>query len=674
MAQGIQTGPRVVALVGPYLSGKTTLLENLLFHTKMTRRRANGERVFGDDSVEAKSLSMGVDLNIASANYLGDRYIFLDCPGSIEFSHEMRAAVHAADVAVVVVEPESKKIQALSPLLRDLENDGIPHILFVNKIDHSDVHIRELAEALDQVSALPAVLRHVPLREGGVITGFVDLAAKRAYHYEKGGQSTLVEMPDSLAEQVSDDRFQMMERLADFHDELMEELLEDIDPSSVEIFQDLALDMQAGRIMPVLMGCASQSFGLHRLLKALRHEMPGREHALKRLNPTTSGGDSLYILKTRHLPHMGKVSIGRVIEGGVSEGGEIAGTKISGLFDIIGTEMKKASSATIGDVVAIPRLDHVATGQILGKGEAPELERRQPVYAMAVAVHDRKDEAKLSEAFTKLVEEDPSYDLVHCPDTGQFQLWGQGEIHLRAAHIRLCKKYSVQVEFSETQVPYKETIRGSKTQHTRYKKQSGGHGQFGDVVINVKPNPLGTGFEFDDRVTGGSIPKQYIGSVEAGVKEYLQRGPLGFPVVDVSVTLEDGKHHAVDSSDMAFKTAGRKAMAEAFPDCDPVLLEPIEQVHVMAPSAYIAKINSIISSRRGQILGYDAREGWPGWDQIDAKMPTSEMRDLIVELRSVTQGTGTFSHNFDHLTEVDGRLKAEVLKDNPPKERGTIRH
>lgn len=662
MAKNALSGPRVVALVGPYSSGKTTLLENLLFHTKTTRRRANGERVFGDDSVEAKSLSMGVDLNVASAEYLGDRYIFLDCPGSIEFSQEMRNAVHAADVAVVVAEPEPTKIQALSPLLHDLESDGIPHILFINKIDHSDVHIRELAEALDEVSALPALLRHVPLREDGKINGFVDLAAKRAYHYEVGGQSTRIDMPESLAEQVTDDRFQMMERLADFHDELMEELLEDIDPSSDEIFQDLAEDLQTGNIMPVMMGCATQSFGIHRLLKALRHEMPGSEYAAERMKPAADGNASVYILKTRHLPRMGKMSIGRVVEGSINDGDEIAGTKLSGLFEIAGTDLKKTSSASAGDIVAIPRLEGVGTGHTIGCAEAPVPEVPQPVYAQAVEVHDRKDEAKLSDAMHKLMEEDPSYKLVHCPDTGQFQLWGQGEIHLRAASSRLSEKYGVHVDFVPTRVPYKETIRRSKTQHTRYKKQSGGHGQFGDVVIDVKPQPLGEGFAFEDKVTGGAIPKQYIGSVEAGVKEYLAEGPLGFPVVDVAVTLQDGKHHAVDSSDMAFKTAGRKAMAEALPECEPVLLEPIEEVQVMAPSAYIAKVNGIISSRRGQILGYDAREGWPGWDQVDAQMPASEMRDLIVELRSATQGTGTFSHRFDHLTELGGRLRNDVLK------------
>jgi len=673
MAKGIQTGPRVVALVGPYSSGKTTLLENILFHTNITRRRANGERVFGDDSIEAKTLSMGVDLNLASVQYLGDDYIFLDCPGSVEFAQESRNAVHAADVAVVVVEPEPVKIQALSPLLHDLEASGIPHMLFINKIDHSEVHIRDLAEAIDRVSALPAVLRHVPLRDGEQITGFVDLAAKRAYHYKDDGNSALVDMPESLADQIADDRFQMMEKLADFHDDLMEELLENVDPSSAEVFQDLGEDMQKGRIMPVMMGCAAQSFGIRRLLKALRHEMPGLDFVAARMKLEAAGETGVYILKTRHLPHMGKLSIGRVIEGELRDGQLLDETRISGLFSIEGTRLKKTSAAKTGDIVAIARLEGVATGEMLGCGAVPSISTTQPVFCVAVEVADRKDEAKLSGALTKLQEEDPSYQVKFCADTGDLQLWGQGEIHLRAAKIRLCEKYGVHVAFVVPHVPYKETIRRSKTQHTRYKKQSGGHGQFGDVVIEIKPRAIGSGFDFKDKVTGGAIPKQYISSVEAGVKDYLKRGPLGFPVVDVTVMLHDGKHHAVDSSDMAFKTAGRKAMAEAMPDCDPVLLEPIDEVHVVAPSTYMAKINGMISARRGQILGFDTREGWPGWDRIDAQIPAAEMKDLIVELRSLTQGTGTFSRQFDHLTELDGRLKEKVLR-NRGLESGVVAH
>ncbi|MCJ9429123.1 elongation factor G [Kordiimonas marina] len=661
MTQGIQTGPRVVALVGPYASGKTTLLENILFMTETTRRRANGERVFGDDSVEAKALSMGVDINLASVHYLGDQYIFFDCPGSVEFSQEMRNAVHAADIAVVVAEPEPEKLQALSPLLRDLENDGIPHLLFINKIDHSNVHIRDLAAALDEVSARPTVLRHIPIREGEEITGYIDLAHKRAYSYGRDGQSELIDMPATLAEQVKDERFHMLETIADFHDELMEELLEDIDPPSDEVFKDLADDMASGRIMPVLMGCAHEGYGLRRLMKALRHEMPGFELASTRMMPKKSRESCAYIFKTRHLPHMGKMSCGRVIKGTISDGLHLGDNKISGLYRLHGTELKKTTIADAGDVVLIPRLEGVATGETLGGTDAPKPQALQPVYSVAVIVEDRKDEVRLSEALTKLLDEDTSYAIEHREDTGQLILWGQGEIHMRAALARLKDKYGVNVRFGMPRVPYKETIRRARTQHSRYKKQSGGHGQFGDVTVEIRPQAPGTGFRFSEHITGGAIPKQYIPSVEAGVKEYLLHGPLGFPVVDVEVELKDGQTHSVDSSDMAFKMAGRMAMAEAMPECDPVLLEPVERVQVMAPTAHMAKINSLVASRRGQILGFNNRQGWPGWEQIDAEIPTAEIQDMIIELRSLTQGTGTFQHEFDHLTEIGGRLKDKVL-------------
>ncbi|WP_262689493.1 elongation factor G [Kordiimonas aestuarii] len=660
MTSGTQASPRVVALVGPYSSGKTTLLENILFMTNTTRRRANGERVFADDSIEAKAMTMGVDINVAEAEYLGDRYIFVDCPGSIELLQEMRNAMHAVDVAVVVAEPEPDKIQALSPLLHELEAEGIPHLLFINKIDHSNVHIRDLAAALDEVSALPSVLRHVPIREKEQISGFVDLASRRAYSYGIDGSREITKTAASYVEQVADERFQMMERLADFHDELMEELLDDIDPAAEEIFNDLATDLRAGNIMPVLMGSALNSYGLRRLMKALRHEMPDFSLASERMMPTRAGDMVAYVLKTKYLPHMGKLSFARIVKGKMKDGMQLGDSKISGMFAVRGPELKKTAKASAGDLIAIARLDAVA-GDTLGGTGAPKPEHLHAVYAQALEVHDRKDEAKLSEALTKLVEEDPSFEVEHREDTGQLLLWGQGEIHMRTAKARLVDKYGVGVTFAFPRVPYKETIRRARVQHTRYKKQSGGHGQFGDVVIEVKPRGIGQGFEFEEKIHGGSIPKQYIPSVEAGVKEYLKQGPLGFPVVDVSVTLQDGQHHNVDSSDMAFKTAGRMAMADALPGCEPVLLEPIEHVRVMAPSSYMAKINGMITSRRGQIMGFDAREGWPGWDVIEAQMPASEMQDLIIELRSVTQGTGTFEHKFDHLNELGGKLKDKVL-------------
>jgi elongation factor G len=243
-------------------------------------------------------------------------------------------------------------------------------------------------------------------------------------------------------------------------------------------------------------------------------------------------------------------------------------------------------------------------------------------------------------------------------------LHGQGEMHLRVALERLTGKFAIDVETHEPRVGYKETIRKSATQRGRHKKQSGGHGQFGDVVLDIKPLPRGSGFEFTDSITGGVVPKQYIPSVEAGIRDYLSSGPLGFPVVDVAVNLSDGSYHTVDSSDMAFRTAGRIGMSEGLPQCSPVLLEPILHVEIAVPAEATSKVNTIVSQRRGQILGFDARPGWPGWDVVQAQMPEAEMRDLIVELRSATAGVGSYVCHFDHLAELTGKLADQVIENH----------
>jgi elongation factor G len=259
------------------------------------------------------------------------------------------------------------------------------------------------------------------------------------------------------------------------------------------------------------------------------------------------------------------------------------------------------------------------------------------------------------------MEEDISLRLDHVQDTHQMILWGQGEMHLRVSLERLKRKSGIEALTRPRQVPYRETIRRAATIRARHKKQSGGHGQFGDVVLEIAPLPRGEGFRFDERIHGGVVPRQFIPSVEIGVRDYLQSGPLGFPVVDVAVTLTDGSYHTVDSSDMAFRQAGRLAMAEGLPQCQPVLLEPIMHVRIAVPSDATSRINAIIPQRRGQILGFDAREGWPGWDVVEARMPEAEMQDLIVELRSATAGVGTFTASFDHLAELTGRLADQVL-------------
>jgi elongation factor G len=668
--QGGQS-PRCIALVGPYLSGKTTLLEAILARTgAINRQGATADNnTIGDASQEARDHGMSVELNVAETEFLGDTYTFIDCPGSIEFQYDATAALTACDAAVVVCEPDDKKVPALQLILKQLEDRGIPHFLFLNKIDKAEVKVRDIIPILQPASSNPLVLRQIPIWEKDIVTGFVDLALERAFVYREHQPSEVVDVPADLSDRESEARYSMLEQLADYDDELMEQLLEDVEPPKDKVFDDLSKELKEGNICPVLLGSAENGNGILRLMKALRHEAPGVAQTVERLG-VSDAPSCAHVVKIFHTTHGGKMSLVRVLTGTFDDGASVycddSDERISGLFTLMGQEPKKRGKAGPGDTVAFGRLESIRTGDTLTleKGKAPSVEMPAPpapVYGLAIAAKERKDEVKMTTAIAKIVEEDPSVSLDHNQDLGEMVLWGQGEMQLRVALERLKNKYGIEAETHPRQTPYKETIRKSVEIRGRHKKQSGGHGQFGDVVVDIKPQPRGQGFEFSDTITGGVVPRQYIPSVEAGVRDYLGRGPLGFQVVDLAVCLKDGSYHSVDSSDQAFRTAGTIAMREGMPQCSPVLLEPIMAVEIAVPSDATAKVNQIISGRRGQILGFDARPGWEGWDMVQAHMPEAEMQDLIIELRSATAGVGTYSAKFDHLNELTGKIADQVL-------------
>lgn len=670
---GAQSRPaRCIALIGPYLSGKTTLLEAILARCgAITRQGSVTEKSsVGDATAEARDHGMSVSLNVADVEFLGDTFTFIDCPGSIEFQTESALALTACDAAIVVTEPDAKRVPALQVILKNLEDRGIPHFLFLNKIDASSTAVRDIVPILQPASAKPLVLRQIPIWDNGIATGFVDLASERAYVYREHAPSEIVELPASVGEREKEARFHMLEQLADYDDELMEQLLSDMQPPNDRVFDDLAKELRDGLICPVLIGSAENGNGILRLMKALRHEAPFVEETAKRLKLENTKS-SAYVFKTIYTGHGGKLSLARVLTGEIPDSATLTSAsgeeeRAAGIMTIKGEDSVKRGTAKAGDTVAFGRLESIKSGETITAGKngitavkAPQLPI--PVYAVGIGLKDRKDEVKLSAALAKLMEEDPSLVLEHNQDTHQILLKGQGEMHLRVAFERLARKFGIAVERQRQRVPYKETIRQGVEVRGRHKKQSGGHGQFGDVVIDIQPTGRGAGFQFAEKVTGGSVPKQFFPSVEIGVKDYLQHGPLGFPVVDVSVTLLDGSYHTVDSSDMAFRQAGRIAMSDGMAKCNPVLLEPIMSVEIAVPSEATARVNGIISQRRGQILGFDNRAGWPGWDVVQASMPASEMDDLIVELRSTTSGVGTYVAKFDHLAELTGRLADQVL-------------
>ncbi len=673
---GRVAGPRCVALLGPFASGKTSLLEAILARTGAISRQGMvaEKNTVGDASPEARAHQMSVEVNVADADFMGDRITFLDCPGSIEFAFETEAVLAGIDMAVVVAEADAKKIPALQLILKALEDRAIPRLLFLNKVDREETGVRAILQALQPASATPLVLRHIPTRDGaGHINGFIDLALERAYVYREHAESAVVEMNDDDRAREVEARYSMLEKLADYDDALMEQLLEDRPPARDLVFADLVADLRKGLIVPVLIGSAEHGHGIGRLLKAIRHESPGVAVTRERLGVRPKAGETvLQVMKTFHTGHGGKVSVARVLAGFAGDGLELTGPagpagRVSGVFRISGQQMAKREAAAEGETVGLGKLERAATGATLGSGKTSpaqvlDLQPPQPVLGFAVRAGERKDDVKLSAALAKALDEDPSLGVAHVAETGETMIEGQGEMHLRVALERLASKYGLAVLTQAATIPYKETIRAATTVRGRHRKQSGGHGQFGDVVLEIGPLPRGSGSAFEERITGGVVPRQYFASVEAGVTDYLKRGPLGFPVVDVSVALTDGSYHAVDSSDAAFQMAAQIGMREGMPICKPVLLEPILRLEVAVPSEATAKINGIVAQRRGQILGFDARPGWPGWDVVEAMLPESEIRDLIVDLRSATAGVGTFTRRFDHLAELTGRLADQAIE------------
>jgi elongation factor G len=658
---GRTTRVRAIAVVGPTGAGKTAL-------TQALASAAQGAGSGGSGAI-SNAAGQSVDTTFTAIDFMGDHYALIDAPGSVDFLADADFALPAADLAIVVADPDPDKAVLLQPFLKQVEELAIPHALFINKIDQARGRIRDLLEALQPMSALPLVARQIPIWKDEHVTGFVDLALERAYLYQQNQPSKRIDIPAEMAEREAEARFHMLEQLADFDDALMEQLLSDVTPDRDAVYADLVREMHERLIVPVFFGSIAQGHGVRRLLKALRHDAPEPALAQKRLG--LEGGGA-YVMKISYAGQAGKLAYARVFGATLADSDQLtlsdgSHQRPGAMFSVQGAQTKKIASAPEGDIIAIAKLDPVAGGDLLSRNGAVQRTtarppKRFPVYRLAIATKNRSDDVRLSGALQKLVEEDAGLEVVHDQTTHEIMLCGQGEPHLRTVLERLKDRFNVDVSSGPALTPYKESIRRSAEKRGRHKKQTGGHGQYGDCVIQVAPQARGEGFAFVDKITGGAIPRQWIPAVEAGVKDAMQKGPKGFPVVDVVVTLIDGSFHAVDSSELAFQLAGRIAMSEALEVCDSVILEPIEKLAIYTPSTGTPKINSAISSRNGQILGFEPREGWPGWDRVDAYLPQSERQDFIIELRSLTQGLATYEAAYDHMVELAGRRADDVAK------------
>ena len=667
------SGTRAIALVGPAGAGKTCLAEAMLFASGTIDRQGDtgqGTSV-GDSSPEARARGGSTELNVMNFEWLGERFALLDLPGGTGFAADGVRALAVADLAIVVVDPDPARAPLAAPTLRLLDELGLPHLIFVNRIEAARGSTGELLAALQPLSVSPLIARQIPITNGDKVSGFVDVALERAFHYQPGRPSERVPMPAELDAMETQARTRLLEQLADHDDRLLEQLLMDETPDLNLILSDLARETGENLGVPVLFGSAANGFGVRRLMKALRHEAPGPEATARRLGV---GDPSLYAFKVSHGHALGRLVLARVLGGALNEGQELNGSegrslKPGALFTLQGDRNQRLAHAPDGSVVGLAKADQLRAGEWLGRGKLPPLpEVPLPSRNVRIAIQptDRKDDVKLSGALHKLAEEDPSLLIEQDEASHELRLSGVNEEQLNVALAKLKRRHGVGVTSRAPQVGYRESIRRSVTVRWRHKKQSGGHGQFGDVVLEVRPQERGTGLAFEERIHGGAIPRQYIPAVEQGINDACLKGPLGFPVVDVAVTLTDGSFHAVDSSELAFRTAGRIGMQDALGQAAPHLLEPVHKVAVVTPSAATSKVSSALAARRGQVLGLFPREGWDGWDRVEALVPEAELQGLEGELRSLSQGLATYEASFDHLAELNGTLAEKVVRSREP--------
>ncbi|MGN6357230.1 MAG: elongation factor G [Novosphingobium sp.] len=677
-------GTRAIALVGPAGTGKTSLAEALLFASGAIQRQGSvdaGTSV-GDASPEARARGCSTEMNLMHFDYLGDHYALVDMPGGVGFAADGLNALVAADMAVVVVDPAPERAALAEPMLRRLDEWGVPHAIFINKVENARVGaIEALIEELRQMSREPLALRQIPIAaqggDGEHIEGYVDLALERAYRYRHGKPSEEIDIPEHLLSQEREERTRLLETLADYDDQLLEVLLMDQTPERNVVMADLTEDTEENRLVSVVMGSALGGGGIRRLLKLLRHETPLADLAAERIHadPDSLQGGGLHVFKVANGGAMGRLAFGRVLGAPLDEGDELVTgedtARTGSIFFVQGDKTAKHPHADPGDIVAVAKVEGARSGALLAhKGAARPaapitdfaIDYPARNAALAITARDRRDDVKLSSALHRLCEEDPALLWSQDDATHETLLRGVNDEHLQVVLGRLQRRYGVAVEARPPRIAYRESIRRPAMQRGRHKKQSGGHGQYGDCVIEIRPLARGEGFRFIDRITGGAIPKQYIPAVEMGVRDALARGPLGFPVVDVAVTLTDGSFHSVDSSELAFRIAGRMAMFEALAGAGPYLLEPIAHVTVDTPAGSGSKAGSALSARRGQILGLSPHPEWQRWERVEALLPEATLHGLDAELRSLSQGLASFSAEFDHLAELGGRHAEEVVR------------
>jgi len=643
---------RCFTVLGPSQTGKSTIVEKL------------GSL----EGAPRKSISP-YGLNLTEFSFGNEAWCALDAPGGGEALVHAQHALLASDACILCVSPAPDEAVLAAPYLKVIEASGTPCILFVNRMDEPRGRLRDVIATLQDYASHTLLLRQVPIREDDRIVGSCDLISERAWRYREGQPSALIAIPESAAERESEARTELLEHLSEFDDWLLEELIEDREPPSDALYAISSRVLKENRIIPVLIGAASHGNGMMRLMKALRHEAPPVEalrERLARAGTVDEGKLAAVSFHAYHRQNVGKTVLVRAFGEGLKQGASLGGASLGAVQDPANGRSNSAATPAPGDVFATVKSDHLAVPSLLTSDAAagpPEwTEPPTPMLERILVPGSERDENKLSETLAKLSEADRGLKVMQEEGTGAQLVCAQGPVHLRDLCRTLSDVFHIAVTDRTPSPIYRETISKPAEVHYRHRKQTGGAGQFADVKLSIHPNERGHGFSFGETVKGGVVPRNYIPAVEAGAREAMDKGPLGFQVIDVGVTLTDGQHHTVDSSEYAFRTAAKMGVRQALSEGSAVLMQPVFRSEIHIPSVYSGSLVQIVSALKGQVLGFDRDETAKGWDIFRALVPGGALDELARALRSATQGIGYFSKTFDHFEELYGKEADAIVR------------
>ena len=661
-------------------AGKTSLTESMLFSSGAIQRLGSvedGTTTSDYDPLEVER-HMGINLSLLPIEWQGVKLNLIDTPGYADFAGEVRSGLRVTEGAIVVICAASGVEVGTERVWSDAEKANLPRLIFINKMDRDNANFLSTLEGIQTKLSPRCLPLQLPIGSQKDFQGIIDLVTMKAY---VGADSQEAEIPSAFKEQAEASREKLIETAVEIEDELINKYLEGEAINNEEILAAIKKSTVAGKLVPVFVGSALQGIGTQQFLNSVCHYLPSPEErdAFVAKNVSTGEQEEIktdsnsplasLVFKTSADPYVGKLSYFRVYSGAITSNSQVWNAnknsmeRIGQLFTMLGKNQQPMQQVAAGDIGAVARLNLTTTGDTLCAREHPVIfsgiEFPEANFSMAIQPQTKGDLDKMSTVLPRICEEDPSLQTRREADTNEFIISGVGDSHLEIVKGKMRRKFGVEVRLDPPKIPYKETINMSTKAEYKHKKQSGGHGQYGHVLLELEPLPRSGGFEFAEKIFGGSIPQNYIPSVEKGVNEAKQEGVLaGYPVVDVKVTLYDGSFHAVDSSDIAFKIAAAQALKKGLSQGQPVLLEPIMNITITVPDTYTGDIASDLNTKRGRVLGMNPGGGV---NIIEAQAPYAELLRYAIDLRSITQGRGHFAMEFNHYEEVPAHLSQKII-------------